>query len=71
MSSKSKRQSGRSWRKLLRAREGMRPRGFDLEIDEFVRVQLGKAGKQRSTNVWMDYVKDEERRRRREDLPTG
>jgi hypothetical protein len=67
MSSKSKRQSGRSWRKLLRAREGMRPRGFDLEIDEFVRVQLGKAGKQRSTNVWMDYVKDEERRRRREE----
>ena len=47
MSSKSKRQSGRSWRKLLRAREGMRPRGFDLEIDEFVRVQLGKAGKRR------------------------
>ena len=38
----------------------MQPRGYDLEIGEFVRVQLGKRGKKRSTNVWMDYVKEQE-----------
>ena len=44
---------------MLRARTQMEQRGYELEVDEFVRVELSIAGKKRSTNVWMDYVHEQ------------
>lgn len=44
---------------MLRARTNMEKFGYELEVDEFVRKELSIAGKKRTTNVWMDYVKEQ------------
>ena len=57
--SNRKKKHARSWKKMLRARTNMKNRGYELEVDEFVRTELSIAGKKRTTNVWMDYVKEQ------------
>ena len=59
MSSKKQARSSRSWRKLLRAKTNLETSGYELEIEEFVRKELQLKGKQRTTNVWMDYVREQ------------
>ena len=55
----NRKKHARSWKKMLRARTNMKNRGYELEVDEFVRTELSIAGKKRTTNVWMDYVKEQ------------
>lgn len=44
------------WRKMIRARSLMDERGFELEIDHFVRVSLSdKRGHQ--IKPWLSYVR--------------
>lgn len=59
MSRKKQARSSRSWRKLLRAKTNLETSGYELEIEEFVRKELQIKGKQRTTNVWMDYVREQ------------
>jgi hypothetical protein len=58
MATKQKKRA-RSWRKMFRARSDMQRVSYELELDEFVRQELQLQGKKRTTNVWMDYVKEQ------------
>lgn len=52
----------KSWRKMLRTREHLAERGYELEVDEFVRREIGETRERTSCNPWTAYIRQERAR---------
>ena len=53
----SKRERKKAWRNLLATKYELKDRGYELEVDEFVRRKLGEKQREASFNPWMAYLK--------------
>ena len=58
----SKRERKKAWRNLLATKYELKDRGYELEVDEFVRRKLGEKQREASFNPWMAYLKAERKK---------
>ena len=59
----SKRKRAQSWKSLLHTKYELKDKGYELEIEEYVRKTIGSKRKEVSVNPWLNYIKKEKKER--------
>ena len=58
----SKRKRSKSWKQMLKTKFDLQSKGYELEIEEYVRKIIGEQRKEASIKPWLNYIKQEKQK---------